>query len=530
MTDAPVSPTSTVPPPRSFTITDWLICIIASIGFLFDTYELLMLPVTIRPAIEELVPAPPVPANVTDADAIKALKVKHVQGEFDKWYPWFFFLPALFGGVFGLMGGYFTDKYGRQRVLTWSILLYSGSALMAGLSSSMWMLLFFRITTFIGVCVEFVAACAWLAELFPNPKQRESVLGYTQAFSSFGGLFVALVGETLLDPSKSIVNRLPAIHGQHEGWRWVLISGLIPAIPLILIRPFLPESPVWLRRRADGTLKRPSLAQLFSPQLLQVTMVSALMFACTLGVAFGAIQHLNRVVPALRYSGPMPEAKGKAGAKELAKADAGKADGVKTDAEKDDAAKKASAKGAADGKAPADSVQRVPVPLRQKLVATIQKYQEFGGLLGRFALAFIALKIASRRSLIRLFQIPGLIITPIVFLSIPHMEPWSFQIGMFFVGFFAVAQLSFWGNYLPTVYPVHLRGTGESFAANVGGRMIGTSMALVSSILATKYAPSAGGEAIGWAWACATVGTAMYVLGLILSFFLPESKPELENQ
>ena len=54
------------------------------------------------------------------------------------------------------------------------------------------MLLFFRCTTFIGVCVEFVAAVAWLAELFPEPERRERVLGYTQAFSSIGGLLVAV--------------------------------------------------------------------------------------------------------------------------------------------------------------------------------------------------------------------------------------------------------------------------------------------------------------------------------------------------
>jgi MFS family permease len=42
----------------------------------------------------------------------------------------------------------------------------------------------------IGVSVEYVAAVTWLAELFPNPKQRESVLGYTQAFFSLGGLMV----------------------------------------------------------------------------------------------------------------------------------------------------------------------------------------------------------------------------------------------------------------------------------------------------------------------------------------------------
>ena len=44
-----------------------------------------------------------------------------------------------------------------------------------------------------GVCVEFVAAVAWLAELFDDHAQRERALGYTQAFSSFGGLLVAAV-------------------------------------------------------------------------------------------------------------------------------------------------------------------------------------------------------------------------------------------------------------------------------------------------------------------------------------------------
>ena len=64
------------------------------------------------------------------------------------------------------------------------------SAAAAGFSTSAWMLLVLRCTTFIGVCVEFVAAVAWLSELFPDPKQREAVLGYTQAFSSIGGLMI----------------------------------------------------------------------------------------------------------------------------------------------------------------------------------------------------------------------------------------------------------------------------------------------------------------------------------------------------
>ena len=83
-----------------------------------------------------------------------------------------------------------------------------------------------------------------------------------------------------------------------------------------------------------------------------------------------------------------------------------------------------------------------------------------------------------------MFLIPGLAIVPIVFLYMATHSLEMFRIGIFFAGFTTVAQLTFWGNYLPRVYPVHLRGTGEGFAANVGGRMLGTSAALVTTHLA----------------------------------------------
>ena len=83
-----------------------------------------------------------------------------------------------------------------------------------------------------------------------------------------------------------------------------------------------------------------------------------------------------------------------------------------------------------------------------------------------------------------MFQIPGLILMPLVF-GWAARTVWSCSYpAMFLAGFFTVAQFSFWGNYLPRVYPVHLRGTGESFAANIGGRMIGTSFAWVTATLA----------------------------------------------
>jgi hypothetical protein len=82
------------------------------------------------------------------------------------------------------------------------------------------------------------------------------------------------------------------------------------------------------------------------------------------------------------------------------------------------------------------------------------------------------------------------------------------------------AQFSFWGNYLPRVYPVHLRGTGESFAANVGGRMIGTSAALLTTQLAATMPGATPSTRL--AFAAAGVATLVFTVGLIASFWLPE--------
>jgi MFS family permease len=481
------------------TTTAWLICTIAAIGFAFDIYELLMLPLVLRPALMEF------------------FGTDFSQAVFEKWYGLMFFVPAFAGGLFGLLGGYLTDRLGRRFVLTWSILLYAVSAFLAGYATNVYQLLFLRCTCFIGVCVEFVAAVAWLAELFPNPQQREKVLGYTQAFSSIGGLLVAFVNSWCIANADS----LPAIGipdflhslwgdisatGHNAPWRYTLMSGLIPALPLLIIRPFLPESPVWAQKRASGTLKRPSIGQLFSPELRRTTIVTTIMFACSYGIAFGAIQHLNRLVPGL------------AGVKEKATLAADKA--------AEEALKKTPN---LDAKAIAKLKLAASSKANQETTASYTKIQEVGGLVGRFLLAFLTVHILSRRNLLRVFQVPSLFITPLVFWFFLQIESYV-GIGMFIVGMLTVAQFSFWGNYLPLVYPVHLRGTGESFAANIGGRMIGTSFAMLTSTVAGQLTATAGyTESQAYSLTTASVALLVIVIGSVACFFLPEPDPHMEE-
>ena len=446
------------------TPTQWLICIIAVIGFAFDIYEILMLPLIVRPAILELTGA--VPGSP----------------EFQMWAGRMFYVPAFAGGIFGLLGGYLTDRFGRRRVLTYSILIYAFSAFLSGFATSIQMLLLLRCLVFIGVCVEFVAAVAWLAELFPEPKRREKVLGYTQAFSSVGGLLVAVANGLCVKYAAS----LPAITAigdgiianPHAPWRYTLMSGVIPAIPLIVVRPFLPESPVWAEKKRAGTLKRPSIAMLFSPEFRRTTLVTTLMFAMSYGAAFGAIQQTPQIIPGL------PEVRQQT-----------------------------------QGKTPPEA--RL---IEQRIASDVTKVQEVGGLVGRVILAWLAVIIVSRRKLIRLFQIPGLVIVPVVFAWAATTSLTLLYGGIFIVALVTIAQLSFWGNYLPRVYPVHLRGTGESFAANIGGRLIGTSFAWVTSTLAVT--PDRAQAPAKLALTAAAVGFTVYAIGFAASFWLPEPKTE----
>ena len=430
------------------TALQWLIVVVAAMGFAFDAYELLMLPLIVRPALVELLQVPPTSQVIND------------------WVGLLQFVPAVCGGIFGLIGGYLTDLLGRRRVLVWSILIYAFSALAAGYSTSVQELLFWRCCTFVGVCVEFVAAVAWLAELFPNAKQREAVIGYTQALGSIGGV-MATGGYYL---AVTYGAELPAVRGAHEAWRYTLMSGVIPALPLIILRPFLPESTTWQEKKRAGTLRRPSFAAVFQPEFRRTTIVTTIMMACAYAAAFGAIQQMPRIVPGLA------------------------------------------------------EVRAMARPLQEQTVSAVQSFQEFGGLAGRILLAFLAMRIVGRRRLLRLFQIPGLILLPLVFIFPATSSLTMVRWGIFLVGFATIAQFSFWGNYLPRVYPTHLRGTGESFGANVGGRMLGTSAALLTTQLVTSM-PGASAP-IRLAYASALVGTAAYVIGFAASFWLPEPKHE----
>jgi MFS family permease len=138
------------------TATQWLVCAVASLGFLFDLYEFLVMPLIVRPLLADLGHLKPgTPA-------------------FNLWVGLLFFIPTAIGGVFGLLGGYLIDLLGRRRVLVWSIVVYACSAWAASYATSLHQIMFFRCVTVAGVCVEYEKSSASHVMAATPTRSREN--------------------------------------------------------------------------------------------------------------------------------------------------------------------------------------------------------------------------------------------------------------------------------------------------------------------------------------------------------------------
>jgi MFS family permease len=504
-----------------------LVIIIASIGFLFDTYELLMFPVIGSNAVGELVMQNPdgsSPGWVAELGLSGDSGLKRgappASAAVRLWAGRMLWIAALAGGALGLLGGWLIDRLGRKTIMVAAILAYSVSPLAAAFSTELWQLVLFRSTTFIGVCVEMVAAVTWLAELFEDKRTRELVIGWTLATASLGGILVTEAYNTIVEAARS--GNLPAVPfpsghvASNVAWRFTLLTGLIPGAAILLLMPFVPESQVWKRKKREGTLKRPSFGELFSPGLLRTTVATTVLSACGYAAAFGAIQ-----MTPLQIVAGLPDivAINKAAKEQMAEAEKA----VKAAAEGTPERAKADAEMAEAVKAQ----QAADFAMKARR-GNIQRWQELGGLLGRILLAILLLFLPSRL-LIRLFLVPGVILFPITYFQLVHADYTVFATAIFFCGLLTVAQFSFLSEFLPRVYPMHLRGTGGSFATNLGGRMIGTMAAFLNTeFLATLFVgiplPMQVAKAAG------IIGGGVYLIALVATFILPHPHEEVEKQ
>lgn len=162
---------------------------------------------------------------------------------------------ALGGVAFGIL----SDRFGRKKVLQWTILTYSIGTGLCGFASSLEVLLVFRIITGLGVGGEWATGQTYVGETFP-PNVRGRYGAVMQTGAPFGIVLASLVGGFVA----------PEI-----GWRSSFFISILPALLVVFIRKRLPESDVWeervrLLRAGPSTeesagARRGKFLQLFSP-------------------------------------------------------------------------------------------------------------------------------------------------------------------------------------------------------------------------------------------------------------------------
>jgi MFS family permease len=175
------------------------------------------------------------------------------------------FATGLGGIIFGALG----DKYGRKRVLQWTILIYSIGTFLCAFSWSFYSLVIFRFITGLGVGGEWATGQIYINETFPD-KLRAKFGAFMQSGAPVGVILASIVG--------GIISPL-------IGWRLTFLVSVLPALSVILIRRHLKESDVWINNKDQYINKNifQEFKQLLTKEYRKIFLISLVL--CIFGMS-----------------------------------------------------------------------------------------------------------------------------------------------------------------------------------------------------------------------------------------------------
>lgn len=232
----------------------WLVLIVASLGWMFDTMDQWLYVLARQDAVASLLGEP-------SSSAAVATWSGHMNGIFI--FGW-----ATGGLFFGMVG----DKIGRTWTMAITVLMYAVFTGLSGLAWSIESFAVFRFLTGLGIGGEIAAGAALIAEVFPA-HARPTALGIMQAASALGNVMAGFIsyGVNTWQPGPN-------------GWRVLFFIGFVPALLVFVIRLFVKEPDKWHQAKAEAAktgIKVGSILHLFTePGMARRTLV---------GVALGAV-------------------------------------------------------------------------------------------------------------------------------------------------------------------------------------------------------------------------------------------------
>jgi MFS family permease len=154
----------------------------------------------------------------------------------------------------GILAGWLADRFGRARVLVWSILVYSFATGGTATAHTLFTLVLWRALVGFGLGAEWSAGSVLVAETWPS-SHRGRAIGFVQSGWAIGYLIAA---------------GLAALVIPRFGWRALFLLGVLPALLTVWIRRRVQEPAIWTRQRAGAT----SIAALFRPPLRRLTLAA----------------------------------------------------------------------------------------------------------------------------------------------------------------------------------------------------------------------------------------------------------------
>ncbi len=190
-----------------FPVKVWLI---SFAGWMFDFYDLVLFSFLLIPIGRDL--------HLTETQEAVLLGV------------------ALGGsGIGGILFGYLSDRFGRKRIMSWTVLLYSLGTALTAFSIGPASLLAFRLLTGLGVGGEWAVGHALMAESTPK-RMRGRAAALLQAGEPVGVALAAVIG-LLVTP--------------FLGWRAVFLVSSASAAIALVVRQYLPESSLWHEQKEE---------------------------------------------------------------------------------------------------------------------------------------------------------------------------------------------------------------------------------------------------------------------------------------
>ena len=316
-------------------------------------------------------------------------------------------------GAGGLIFGWVADRFGRARALMGTIIIFSLASLGAATSQSVLQLLFWRTVLGIGMGGEWASGAVLVSETWPA-HLRNKAISIMQSGWAIGYIMAAVLAALILP------------RFGNEGWRWLFLVGVLPALFTLWVRRNVRESQSWRARAATPKAHENPFKVIFGPGLLSRTILIVLLGGAVQFAYFGLFFWLPPFLA-------RPVEQGGAGM------------GV------------------------VGSLQWIVL-------------MQIGAYFGYLTFGFIADRLGRRRTFV-LFMIAAAIIAP-VYGRLAATSPTALLVLSPLLGYFGHGYFSMFGGFVAELYPTEVRATGQGTSYNLG-RTLGAFAPYTVGVIAT---------------------------------------------